>query len=168
MGRLFESGYGVEKDAARAFKWFEKASDQGHADAQRIVGAFYERGKGISKSRSMVAKWYQRAADGGNAKFDIGRLYYRGDGVERDLKRAATHFQESAGEGEAKAQLFLGRMYARGEGVPRDRVTAYFWLTLAETEEPKRAKILKENLEGSLSSDEIKSAQERAKRFRPE
>ena len=59
-------------------------------------------------------------------------------------------------------------MYARGEGVPRDRVTAYFWLTLAEAEEPRHARVLMDSLEDVLSDEEIATARERAKRFRPE
>jgi len=87
--------------------------------------------------------------------------------VPRDLARAARHFQAAAEEGVAKAQLFLGRMYAMGEGVKKDPVTAYFWLTLAATEEQEAAQVYLSDLERSLSSAQIEQANSRVKAFRP-
>ena len=125
--------------------------------------------QGTRRDTKKAAEYFAAAATAGSdrAKFDIGRLYYRGHGVERDLDRAARHFREAAQEGYARAQLFLGIMYSKGQGVAKDPVEAYFWLTLAQTEEKLAGSYLA-NLEGILSRDEIDAARKRAEAFRPE
>ena len=67
--------------AVEAVKWYRKAADQGHAEAQYGLGFMYEHGYGIEGSsipelarteafewhqREEAFKWYQKAADQGN------------------------------------------------------------------------------------------------------
>lgn len=48
LGRMYEGGEGVPKDAAKAVEWLQKAAAQGHADAQALLGRMYARGEGVS------------------------------------------------------------------------------------------------------------------------
>lgn len=55
LGRLFDAGHGVPINATRAFDWFVKSAEQGHAEAQRVIGVYFEQG-------NVVARSYERAA----------------------------------------------------------------------------------------------------------
>ena len=45
-GYLYENGYGVAKDAKKAFYWYEKAAEQGHVGAMYNLGGLYYDGRG--------------------------------------------------------------------------------------------------------------------------
>lgn len=46
---LYENGWGVKRDYARARTWYEKAVAQGNAVAQTNLGMMYESGNGVNK-----------------------------------------------------------------------------------------------------------------------
>ena len=39
LGIMYDQGRGVKQDYVQAFKWFSKAAQQGHANAQYNLGA---------------------------------------------------------------------------------------------------------------------------------
>ena len=47
LGDLYESGQGVEKNAAIAADWREKAADRGNVKAQQLLGQMYLEGNGV-------------------------------------------------------------------------------------------------------------------------
>ena len=58
---------GKPKNEAEAVKWYRKAAEQGHADAQTYLGYCYKSGQGVPKDYSEAVKWYRKAAEQGNA-----------------------------------------------------------------------------------------------------
>ena len=44
---MYEFGHGVPQDYVKAALWYQKAADQGNADAQSFLGQMYEDGKGV-------------------------------------------------------------------------------------------------------------------------
>ena len=51
----------------KAIEWFEKAAEQGYADAQYNLGNIYENGSGgVDQSDSMAMRWYATAAAQGD------------------------------------------------------------------------------------------------------
>ena len=48
-------------------KWFRKAAEQGHADAQFCLGECYRTGDGVAKDLAEAKTWYEKAAAQGNA-----------------------------------------------------------------------------------------------------
>ena len=44
---MYAYGVGVEQDYAKAAAWYERASEQGNADAQNNLGVMYAEGKGV-------------------------------------------------------------------------------------------------------------------------
>jgi TPR repeat protein len=86
LGTLFAEGWGVARNDATAFMWFQKAAEAGNAAAQYNVGASYAAGNGVAKSYADAAKWFRRAADQGMpfAQLNLGLLYAAGNGVARD------------------------------------------------------------------------------------
>ena len=47
LGNIYYQGQLVERDLAKALKWFELASLQGHAEAQQTLGMMFFRGEGV-------------------------------------------------------------------------------------------------------------------------
>ena len=63
---MYESGRGVREDHAEAVRWYRLAADQGHANAQYVLGIRYENGSGVRRDRVEAARWYRLAADQGH------------------------------------------------------------------------------------------------------
>ncbi len=59
---MYENGWGVPKDYAEAVKWFRKAAEQGHAQAQNDLGCSYYHGNGVPKNRKKAIEWWKKAA----------------------------------------------------------------------------------------------------------
>lgn len=90
FGWLYETGWGVPQDYAKARAWYEQAAAQGNARAQNNLGMLYSAGKGVSQDYAKAAQWYEQAATQGNvdAQINLGTLYYNGQGVPQDYAKA--------------------------------------------------------------------------------
>jgi len=126
-----DKGYKFEKDKnyVEAAKWYKKAAEQGHADAQLSLGDAYSNGKGVPEDKEEAVKWYRKAADQGHefAQFFLGSAYDDGEGVPVDKKEAAKWYKKSAIQGFSVAQYCLGCAYYAGEGVPVDKEEGAKW-----------------------------------------
>jgi WD40 repeat protein len=63
----YASGNGVQQDAKKAVKWYERAAEQGHTEAAYNLGACYEYGIGVAEDRTKAIHWYHAAAEAGHA-----------------------------------------------------------------------------------------------------
>jgi TPR repeat protein len=90
LGVKYAFGKGVLKDDKQAVYWYQKAADQGYAEAQSILGVMYANGKGVLKDDKQAVYWYQKAADQGlaEAQYNLGFMYVNGKGVLKDYKQA--------------------------------------------------------------------------------
>ena len=81
--------------------WSRKAADQGHSNAQFILGAMYAQGQGVPQSYKESAVWYRKAADQGNAnaQFLLGHMYEKGQGVPKSAARALSWYRKAASQG---------------------------------------------------------------------
>ena len=64
-GVMYDFGEGVPENDAEAVKWYRKAADQGHAQAQSNLGVMYVKGEGVPENDAEAFKWYRKAADQG-------------------------------------------------------------------------------------------------------
>ena len=55
-----------QSNYAEAVKWFRKAAEQGHADAQYHLGWCYRKGEGVPQDTAEAVKWWRKAARQGN------------------------------------------------------------------------------------------------------
>jgi len=62
LGFLYESGWGVYRDYARAFNWYGKAAEDGHAKSQYNLGMLYLSGLGVDRDPDKGRYWIQAAA----------------------------------------------------------------------------------------------------------
>lgn len=52
---------------SKALKWYRKAAEQGHADAQCFLAYSYLRGLGVDKDDLQALNWFMKAAEQGHA-----------------------------------------------------------------------------------------------------
>jgi TPR repeat protein len=135
LGFLEAFGVGTAKpDDKEAMKWFLKAGELGHVQAQYKAAYYYERGLGVkAPDLNEAFKWYKKAADQNvlEAQLQVGRMFQNGQGTGQDYAEAARWFRKAADAGYAPAQYALGSCYSLGQGVARDYVEAYKWLVIA-------------------------------------
>ncbi len=126
-----------------ATDWFRMAAEQGHSDAQYVLGARYKY-----------------------------RNHAKEDDAKDDYAMAAKWYRKAAVQGHGLARLSLGVMYATGEGVPQDHLQAYMWFDLAAScdSNPKtRAYVVDMRTAAALkmTPEQISEAQRLAREWRP-
>ncbi len=112
-----------------AVRYFRKAAEQGHAQAQNNLGVCYANGKGVEKDVYEAVKWYRKAAEQRYvlAQYNLGVCYENGKGVEKDVYEAVKWYRKAAEQKYASAQFNLGGCYANGAGVEKDMDKAVKW-----------------------------------------
>ena len=133
--------YYNKKDYKNAFELFQKAADQGNANAQNCLGVMYRNGYGVTKDDAKAVEWYQKAANQGDAtaQNNLGHMYHDGYGVPKDDAKALEWYQKAADQGNLNAQTSLGYMYHNGYGVPKDDAKAVEWYQQAANQGDARA-----------------------------
>ena len=110
IGKQYSSGNEMREDYIEAVRWYRKAGEQGHEDAQCRLGDLYCFGLGVSRDYTAAAEWYRRAAEQGHreAQGMLGGLYRMGKGVAQDDGEATEWFRRAANQGHEDAQHLLG------------------------------------------------------------
>ena len=105
LGRIYRDGLGVEKNAKEAFKWFEKAANQGSNDGLHHLGNSYASGKGAMKNKALAMQSYKKAADNGHAAsmHSMGAMH----SINKDYKKATEWFKRTY-EREDLYKKFIG------------------------------------------------------------
>ena len=73
---MYDNGRGVKQDYIKAVEWYQRAAEQGVADAQYNLGVMYYNGQGVKQDYIKAVEWYQKAAEQGHAEaqFNLDRL----------------------------------------------------------------------------------------------
>lgn len=132
VGMAYKYGDAVPQNHALSLRWFQKAAQQGDADAQFNLGRIHGKATG-----SVYGK--QRAAS-------------------RDDITAAFWYRKAAEQNYGPAQFNLGQMYAEGSpSFPRDLAQAYFWTQLAAANGDRQAATQLAKYESELSTADRQS-----------
>ena len=92
------------------------AAEQGHVDAQGLLGSTYFNGRGVAQDDKQAVAWIRKAAEQGDAKAQriLGMTYDIGKGVVQDNKLAYVWSSVSAANGHVEAatnrDLFAKRL----------------------------------------------------------
>lgn len=107
LGLLYQEGKRVEQNDSLAAYWFQKAANQGLAEAQVLLGNCYREGRGVEKDTLKAFALYEMAAgcDASLAMDALGDCYYYGIAVERDVIRARYYYNLAAKKGYKKAKI---------------------------------------------------------------
>lgn len=129
QGMAYVEGDDVPQDYSKALLLLSKAANQGHTEAQCVLGHMYSQGLGTEVDYEEAIKWLTLSAekDDSDAQCLLGQAFLFGRGVEKDYEKAFEWFLKSAEQGDETAQWFLGKMYEDGEGVEKDYIKALQW-----------------------------------------
>lgn len=121
------------RNPSEALSWFERAAEQGHAEAQVALAVAYKKGLNVKKNASEAVNWWRRAAEQGHAEaqFCLADAISRGEGIEQNKKLAAYWWRKSAESGFVASQYNLGTALASGVGCEKNTVEALHWLMKA-------------------------------------
>ncbi len=100
LAKRYQTGDGVPKDATEAFKWMQKAAQNGTensavGDAMYQLGLMYEKGEGTARDEAQAHALFLAAADAyapPDATFRVGQMYEKGEGVPQDDRKAAEYY----------------------------------------------------------------------------
>lgn len=143
LGRLYENGWGVEKNEEKALDFYKKSTEAGEEKSALKVGNAYYLGKGVVKNYAEAFRWYKKAAEKGNyaALYNIGLMFDEGTGVRKDPVKAFEYYKKSGDMGYGPAQYTLGGMYLKGKGTPQDFTAAIRWYKLAADQGDSKAQM---------------------------
>jgi TPR repeat protein len=127
----YANGYKYDEQGnyKEAVKWYLKAAEQGHTQAQTNLGVLYSKGRWVERDYKEAVRWYRKAAGQGyaRAQTNLGVMYEKGQGVEQDYEEAVRWYRKAAEQTYAHAQFNLGLMYSNGQGVEQDYDEAVRW-----------------------------------------
>lgn len=127
----------AEEDHDTGGNWLQKAAEQGHMNAQAMLGIHYcwgVAGSTVTRSPSPDGMaWLLKAAKAGHAEAqrNLGTTYEQGICVNRDDTEAAKWFLASTAQGDEWSMISLAHMAAEGRGTPKDEIQHYTWIALA-------------------------------------
>ena len=136
LADLYQGGYGVEIDKAKAAAFYrqakpglERMSQHRHIDATTVLGTMHRDGNGMGADPSEAARLYRVAADLGsaNAMNNLADLYAHGSGVPQDLDQAMRLLQTAIARNEDGAMLTLGTLHEDGRGTAQNYAEAMRW-----------------------------------------
>ncbi len=86
-------------------KWYRRAAEQGHAQAQYNLGLMYANGQGVPQDEQEAVKWFRLGAEQGYAiaQYTLGLMYGKGQGVPQDFVLAHMWANLAASQGGDKA-----------------------------------------------------------------
>lgn len=129
LGAAHINGFGVEPNHTEEFKWFMKAAQGGHIQAQHNIGEMYRLGQSVEVDYAQALRWYSMAIEQGfdESMVSLAQMYLAGQGVQSNPEKAFQLMSNAANKGLAKAQYNLAGFYFQGIGTPVDRRTALSW-----------------------------------------
>jgi len=135
LGAYYDRGVnGLPQMADQAAIWYQKAAEQGNANAQSALGTLYNSGRLGEPDHAKALRWYQAAAERGNplAEYNIGYMHYAGRGLPRDDREALRWIGKAAAKGFDIAQTTLGRLLYDGHGlIQKNHPEAFRWFERA-------------------------------------
>ncbi|WP_455376778.1 AgmX/PglI C-terminal domain-containing protein [Kaarinaea lacus] len=127
LGQLYFNGEGVPKDIPHALHWYNKAAENGFADAQYRLGLLYHDGKqGVERNLDLAYKWLSSALKGGNenAKEKLEWLHKTEQGNVVNLNENVEVLKQVAAGGNQQARFLLSQKMIKGAGIPQDKAGA--------------------------------------------
>ncbi len=132
VGTAYLEGLGVEKDASRAVKYFERGVDLGDFWSMESLAYLYLTGDGAEKDPKRALVLYRKGADMGDPIMlvRLATCYAQGTGVTRDDDAARKLFREAADAGCSAGMAGLAQLAAgehRRKGSPELAKEALAW-----------------------------------------
>jgi TPR repeat protein len=174
LGTTHHEGKVVARDCQKALDYYlrlnalEEKNQTQIKSGRYYLGILYEDKACVPKALKDAFFWNIRGANYfiPAALNNVGLSYEFGHYVSRDMSTAAGYYAAAANRNYSVAQYNLGLCYAKGLGVIKDLKQAYFWMLLASAKEDRDAIRMREQLERSLSPEELNQAKSEAKNWK--
>lgn len=121
-GLRYARGDGVAQDDARAVALWQRAAEQGDANAQNALGEAYLNGRGVVPDEQQALRWIKAAAEQDQPDAETrlaSMLFERATGREGKM-RAVRLWRRAAQQGNAQAQYRLALLLENGGLVHRN------------------------------------------------
>jgi TPR repeat protein/tRNA A-37 threonylcarbamoyl transferase component Bud32 len=112
LGRCYEEGNGVPKDARTAALWYKRASQQNHPEATLAFACCYRDGIGVPPDGNKAKQLYEKAAELGEAAayIELSKMYCAPND-NKDLAEAERVLLKALADGNMDAYSQLGAMF---------------------------------------------------------
>ncbi|MCA0200919.1 MAG: sel1 repeat family protein [Proteobacteria bacterium] len=130
VGSIMDGGFGSPQHMPEeAVKWYKRAAEKGHPEAQTALARCYEQAHGIGQDYTEARRWYAAATeqDIREASYGLAVLHSRGLGGPKDEGTAVTLSRRAAEQGHLGAQVFLANLLSTADDIPHDNVEAVKW-----------------------------------------
>lgn len=126
MGKMYASGFGVDRNTEKAMQWYLKSAENGDVYAQGNLAYAYLYGEGVSENLDKTKYWAKKAANQGSATaMNILGATYVKEGA--DYFEAVYWYRKAAELGNMTSKNNLGWLYYEGTGVDKDHERAASW-----------------------------------------
>ena len=161
---MYERGFGVAADPAKAAEWNQKAAAQGNAEAQLHLAKALDEGAGVSKNAEEAREWYGKAArqEQPAAQLELARQ----SAGQGNCPVAVHWYEEAAGHGQAQAMYELGRLYLSKCGPDKDK--AFTWFTIGARFGSSESKAEVDKLATAMAAAQKKHAELAAEKWMKE
>jgi TPR repeat protein len=114
LGKLYETGWCLEKNKSEALLCFRRAAKKGHVKAG-IKMADLIKDEADADDHVLVEKCLNKAASAGDhdAQTRLGMMYVNGDRVAKDVKRGRDLLISAAISGNTVARIFLPILFEK-------------------------------------------------------
>ena len=132
LGRMYQNGWGVQKNTAQAVAYFQAADKAYYLPAAAQLGKIWLYGTAaVAPNPKQAIPLLKKAALAGDAEaaFELGNAAVEGLGCDPDYNHAFGYYSIAALKGNAKAQFQVGQMYLVGRGIPQNYQKAMLWLS---------------------------------------
>ena len=153
-----------------AIELYEKAANEGSAEAKYKLAMIYHEGDGVEKNHTTAVMWLKRAVRQRYAKaeYQLALCYVDGHGVPVSYDKAIMYMKASAYRGYDVAQKRLADLYSKGIIVEADQKESDRWMamyrgepiSIASTElHPTKIKAPVDSTKVSVKEPEKKNAE---------
>ncbi len=113
VGNFFADGEIMPADDDRAYFWYSKAAERGHAEAKLRLALYLEYDDNY-KNPALAMQMLTEALEQGEdyANYEIGKMYAEGNGVEPDINKAMEHLNEAVNSGYGVAAYQISKIVA--------------------------------------------------------
>jgi TPR repeat protein len=124
--RFAINGWGMPRDTRLARELALKATSQGVARANSVLGFLASQGIDQPQDLARAVQYFELAAKAGDglAYTNLGFAYLQGLGVTKDVGRAAEWFERGVGEDILEARVQLAELVIKGQGVAKNDARA--------------------------------------------
>ena len=171
LGRLYQMGRGVSKNAVKAVSLYEEAAKQGDLEALVALGGVYQYGEpDVPEDSDKALQYYLKAAGQGSeeAQIAIGRMYQDGWGsVQADRAEADKWLYMAAQQGREEGLSEYADWIDKRKGSDRNAVEVFVYTSLAVQKGASGMESRLAELKAELTPEQLKEAEKQIADWTP-